>query len=222
MAQFKINLLDGINIIVDRDGTIIKDKHYLADPAGIEFIPGVISALRQLTQLGAKLFVATNQSGLGRGYFSLANYYACAARLNEILSDEGIEIVHTSFCPHAPEDQCDCRKPAPGMWRELSAQYGLKASRTIMIGDKMDDVSFGLNCNFAASILVLTGKGSLEAEKYKLALPPALMDCARTDVCSTDHQIITLPRDNPAHPHAVAVNLSAAAGWVIQNYRHDK
>ena len=219
MSAAKNNLLDGLNIVIDRDGTLIKDKHYLSNPEGVELLPGVVSALRQLNQLGAKLYIVTNQSGIGRGYFSLNNYKACEARLDEMLSDQGINVECTAFCPHAPEENCLCRKPASGMWDEIAARYGLSPAKAIMIGDKMDDVNFGLNCNFAAVVLVLTGKGLAEAEKYKIPMPPALMECARTDVCSTDHQIITLSRDNPAFPHAVAVNFSAAAGWIIQNFR---
>ena len=222
MSTAKNNLLDGLNIIIDRDGTLIKDKHYLSNPDEIELLPGVVSALRQLNQLGAKLYIVTNQSGIGRGYFDLNSYKACEARLNEMLSAQGIMVEHTAFCPHAPEENCLCRKPALGMWNEIAHRYALCPTKAIMIGDKMDDVSFGLNCNFAATVLVLTGKGLAEAEKHKIPMPPALMECARTDVCSTDHQIISLNRDTPNHPHAVAMNFSAATGWIIQNFRQDK
>ena len=136
------NLLDGLNIIIDRDGTIIKDKHYLHDPEGVELLPGVISGLRQLSQLGAKLYVVTNQSGIGRGYFGVNDYQACAARLEEMLSEQGITIEHTAFCPHAPEENCTCRKPLAGMWNEIANRYGLFPAKAIMIGDKMDDVNF--------------------------------------------------------------------------------
>ncbi len=219
MSVAKSNLLSGLSIVIDRDGTLIKDKHYLSDPEGVELLPGVVSALRQLNQLGAKLYIVTNQSGIGRGYFSLNDYKACEARLDEILSAQGIIIEHTVFCPHAPEESCLCRKPASGMWDEIAARYSLSPDKAIMIGDKMDDVNFGLNCKFAAVILVLSGKGLAEAEKYKIPIPPALMECARTDVCSTDHQIISLTQANPAHPHAGAVNFSAETGLIIQIFR---
>ena len=222
MSVTKTKLLEGLSIIIDRDGTIIKDKHYLSDPEGVELLPGVVSALRQLNELGAKLYIVTNQSGIGRGYFGLNDYNACAQKLDELLSEQGIKIEHTAFCPHAPEDNCLCRKPAPGMWNDIAARFALSPSKAIMVGDKMDDVTFGLNCKFAAVVLVLSGKGLAEAKKYEIPIPPALMECARTDVCSTDHQIITLDQANPAHPHAVAVNFSAAAGWIIQNFRPDK
>lgn len=217
--------LDGLSIILDRDGTIIKDKHYLSDPDGVELLPGAASALRILNLAGADLFIVTNQSGIGRGYFDEPAYAACSDKLLSLLEQEGIGIKHTTYCPHAPEENCLCRKPAAGMWEEIRSKFQLSPSRTVMIGDKMDDIRFGINNNFAASILVLTGHGKETAKKYSLPAPCLVNDAASCEICNTDHLAKTLhspgSKPLPDMPHAIAVNLSAAAAWVIQNMRRD-
>lgn len=151
------------NILCDRDGTIIVDKHYLCDPEGVELLPGAAVGLKALYDANCKIFVVTNQAGIGRGYYGLDEYKACARRLNKILADEGVKVSDTVFCPHAPgEDggeECDCRKPATGMWKDLKLRHGLDETQSVMIGDKEADIRFGINAGLAATILVLTDKG---------------------------------------------------------------
>lgn len=217
--------LHGLNIILDRDGTIIKDKHYLSDPEGVELLPGVAAAMRLLSLAGAKFFIVTNQSGIGRGYFDESAYAACAGKLAELLAQEDVTVEHTAYCPHAPEHDCVCRKPAAGMWDEIKGKFHIVPERTIMIGDKMDDIRFGINNNFAANILVLTGHGRETAEKYALVLPCRNSDTAACEVCNTDHLAKTLhmpgAKAEPDKPHAIAASLSSAAAWIISNFRQD-
>ncbi len=217
--------LHGLNIVLDRDGTMIRDKHYLSDPDGVELLPGAASALRLLNLAGAGLFVVTNQSGIGRGYFDEQAYTACSSRLLALLEQEAINIEHTAYCPHAPEEKCLCRKPGPGMWEEIRSKFKLSPHSTVMIGDKMDDIRFGINNDFAANILVLTGHGKETTEKYGLPAPCLGADAAPCEVCNTDHLAKTLhcpgTKPLPDTPHAIAVNLSAAAAWIIQNLRQD-
>lgn len=177
------------NVFCDRDGTIIYDKHYLHDPNGVELLPTSAAALQKLSSSGKDIFIVTNQSGIGRGMFSLNDYRACEARLELILAGAGVLVKATAFCPHAPvkvggdmkdgmtamaeeaaaankpelSAVCNCRKPATGMWDELQAKFALNAAETCMIGDKIEDIRFGKACGFAASILVLTGKGEYTA-----------------------------------------------------------
>lgn len=197
------------SVLLDRDGTIIEDKHYLADPSGVELLPGAAAALQRLCVAGVALFVVTNQSGIGRGYFSEEAYLACHAALENQLAGRGVTLAGSAFCPHAPEMACACRKPALGMWRTLAAAHGLDAARCAMVGDKADDVLFGRRANFSIVVLVLTGKGRKEAAAMNLPLPGPgeayrMVDAAR------------LPGGETL-PHAVAGDLSGAARCILDS-----
>ena len=224
--QKKSKLLEEVQVFLDRDGTIIEEKNYLCDPAQVELLPGAADALRLLTMHGARLFVVTNQSGIGRGYFSVDDYSRVAGRLSELLQAEGIALEGTAFCPHAPEEGCSCRKPGLGMWECLRSRFELSPEKSIMIGDKMDDIRFGLNGGFAASILVLTGYGLKTAAQYALDLPPQQKGKELGEAGSAEHLCRCLHQPGsyplPAGPHAIAGNLSAAASWILQNFRSDK
>jgi len=191
------------NVILDRDGTVIADKHYLCDPQGVELLPGVGKALARLTSDGVRLFLATNQSGIGRGYFQKRDYLAVQERLGQILLAEfGVRFTDVAYCPHAPEACCTCRKPAPGMWQALAAANSLDPAATIMIGDKIADVGLGLTAGLAASVLVLTGKGKKHAEA--LGLPPV------------EAPLVEISPRGADQPHLVARNLEAVAAWVLE------
>lgn len=155
-------------VLFDRDGTVIFDRHYLSDPAGVELIPGTGEALAKLGGAGIASFLVSNQSGIGRGYFPESGWHSCQARLDELLEAHGAKLEDSRFCPHDPEDKCDCRKPAIGMWKSLCEAYGLEAASCAMVGDKPEDLRFGINAGLAAAVLVLTGKGAKSAEKLGL------------------------------------------------------
>lgn len=155
-------------LFADRDGTLILDKHYLSDPAQVELFSGVSNSLKLLRDNDIKIFVVTNQSGIGRGYFSENDFFACQEKLKLLLLEEGAEISDYAFCPHAPEEECSCRKPSLGMWEYLSQKHGIFADECAMVGDKMEDVVFGIKAGFALSCLVLTGKGEQTARKFHL------------------------------------------------------
>jgi len=157
-------------ILLDRDGTLIEERHYLRDPEQVVLIPGVAACMRRLAGLGCGFFLASNQSGIGRGYFSQDQYLAVHARLEALLRDEGADLVDSAFCPHAPDTDCPCRKPLTGMWQDLAEKHGLRPEETVMIGDKAADIRFGQAIGCAETVLVLTGHGSEEAAK--LGLPP--------------------------------------------------
>lgn len=158
-------------VFLDRDGTIIEERHYLSDPDQVVLLPGAGEALGRLQAAGCKLFLVSNQSGIGRGYFGLAELAACQKRLDDLLGPYGAAFDDTRCCPHAPEDQCACRKPRTGMWDELRAAWQLDAARCAMVGDKPEDLLFGARAGFAAAFLVLTGHGRESAAK--LGLPHA-------------------------------------------------
>lgn len=190
------------SLILDRDGTVIEDKHYLSDPDKVELLPGAGDALARLADAGVRLFLATNQSGIGRGYFAEDDYLAVQRRLDVVLLTEfGVRLDGVAFCPHAPEEGCACRKPATGMWRELAAAHGLDPETTAMAGDKAADVGLGLDAGLAVAALVLTGKGAEQAEKW--GLPPL------------DSPVLKISPREEGRPHLVARDLSALADWLL-------
>jgi D-glycero-D-manno-heptose 1,7-bisphosphate phosphatase len=130
-------------IFLDRDGTIVADKHFLADPDGLELLPNAAAGLRELRGLGAHLVVVTNQSGVGRGYFDNDVVDAMNARLRALLEAEGVEIDAIYVCPHVPQDGCDCRKPRSGMFLRAASDLGLELKASFVIGDREVDVEAG-------------------------------------------------------------------------------
>ena len=155
-------------VLFDRDGTVIVDRHYHGSADGVELIPGAGQALGLLRERGMAAYLVSNQSGIGRGYFPESGWHECQARLQELLAAFGAGFEDARFCPHAPEEACDCRKPAPGMWESLKKEHGLEAARCAMVGDKVEDLLFGVNAGLAAAVLVLTGKGAACAQKLGL------------------------------------------------------
>lgn len=155
-------------LFADRDGTLIVDKHYLSDPDKVELIPCAAEAIKLLQDKGVQTLVVTNQSGIGRGYFSEKELFACQDRLAELLEEQGAALLDYAYCPHAPEENCACRKPLLGMWKKLSEKYGINPQDCAMAGDKKEDVLFGISAGFRYSCLVLTGKGQKTAGEYGL------------------------------------------------------
>jgi D-glycero-D-manno-heptose 1,7-bisphosphate phosphatase len=126
--------------LIDRDGTIIVDKVYLSDPDGIEFTPGAIEGLRLLRDAGFALVLITNQSGIARGLFDVATLTRIHDRLRSMLAAEGLELKAIYFCPHGPDDGCDCRKPAPGMIKSAMRDLGFQPDKAVVIGDSDGDM----------------------------------------------------------------------------------
>ncbi|GAB6888485.1 hypothetical protein JCM13304A_19840 [Desulfothermus okinawensis JCM 13304] len=154
------------NLLLDRDGTIIVDKHYLKSPNEVELIPHAGSALQKFSKKGINLFIVTNQSGIGRGYYNVEDFFKVQKRLYDILNSYNVEIKDTEFCPHLPEDKCKCRKPATGMWKKLKKKYHLSEQETGIVGDKICDINFGQRAGLSLKSLVLTGYGISEIKKY--------------------------------------------------------
>lgn len=194
------------NILLDRDGTIIVDGHYLHDPDKIVLLGGAVEGLQLLARAGMRFFIVTNQSGIGRGYFTEEDFTACTERLDDILAQHGIVIEKTLHCPHAPDVDCACRKPRTGMWKQLVDEFGLLPEETVMIGDKSADVSLGLNAELAASILVTTCKGHDEAVKLGLSVPSG---------ASVSERSVPVADRRNNWPHCVAADLQAAAEWIM-------
>ena len=126
--------------LIDRDGTIIVDKVYLRDPDGIEFAPGAIEGLRLLRDAGFALVLITNQSGIARGLFDVATLERIHDRLKSMLAAEGLRLDAIYFCPHGPDDSCDCRKPAPGMVIKAMRDFGFGPGQAVVVGDSDGDM----------------------------------------------------------------------------------
>ena len=127
-------------VFLDRDGTIILDKHYLSDPNLIEFMPGAINGLLKLQQNNFSLLVVTNQSGIARGYFDLDAYNQVNERFEYLLAQEGIVLEAVYYCPHHPDDGCNCRKPRPGMALKAAKEHNIDFSHAFVLGDKSSDI----------------------------------------------------------------------------------
>jgi len=161
-------------VFLDRDGTVIVERHYLSDPDGVELLPGATEGLRRMQALGLPLILVTNQSGVGRGYFGPDAVERVHGRLLDLLEAQGIHLTGMYSCPHAPDEDCDCRKPLPGLIRNAAEELGLDTVRSFVIGDKPCDVNLGLVVN-ACSILVRTGYGSKHTLNRDCA-PDAIVD----------------------------------------------
>jgi D-glycero-D-manno-heptose 1,7-bisphosphate phosphatase len=147
-------------VFIDRDGTIMVDRDYLSEASGVEIIPGACEALAALREAGFALVIVTNQSGIARGYYTIEQYQAVAARLDALLAEAGVAVDMTRFCPHHPTfgGPCPCRKPATGMYLDAAEQLGLDPARSYYIGDKLTDVTPALELG-GRGILVRTGYG---------------------------------------------------------------
>lgn len=153
-------------VFLDRDGTVIADRHYLADPDGVEVLPGAAEAIAELNERGVPVFLVTNQSGIGRGMFTGEDFGRVQERLTEELAYRGARLDGVYFCPHSPDDECDCRKPATGLFERAAREHDLDLKKSIFIGDRMRDLEPALRWG-GTMVLV---RGSPHAED---ADPPA-------------------------------------------------
>ena len=146
-------------IVLDRDGTIIEERHYLSDPNGVKLLPGAAAALRELHEMGFGIVVITNQSGVGRRFFDRDQLQRVHQRFEQLLTAEGVRLDGLYVCPHAPEDDCRCRKPKLGLLEKAAEELGFALSDSIVIGDKVSDIEMGRSAG-ALTFLVRTGHGA--------------------------------------------------------------
>jgi D-glycero-D-manno-heptose 1,7-bisphosphate phosphatase len=144
-------------VILDRDGTIVVDRGYLADPAGLEFLPGAAEGLRLLHQRGCRLVVITNQSGVGRGLFSLGRLQEMNSRLEDMVRLRDARIERIYYCPHRPEENCPCRKPQTKLLMDAARELGFEPAKAVVIGDKSADIEFGRRAG--ASTMLISSDG---------------------------------------------------------------
>jgi D-glycero-D-manno-heptose 1,7-bisphosphate phosphatase len=153
-------------IILDRDGVINYDSHeYIKSPDEWLAIPGSLEAVAALNRAGFRVIIATNQSGIARGYYSVEVLDEIHEKMMRELAAVGGYVEEIFFCPHHPEECCHCRKPQPGMMHEIQSKYGLQLTDTFFIGDSYADVGAAqaAGCN---PLLVMTGNGRATLERY--------------------------------------------------------
>ena len=161
-------------LLCDRDGTIIVEKHYLCDPEGVEVFPGVARALKAFNDAGWGIAVVTNQAGVGRGYYSVDQMQSVNDRVQEILAADGVVIDGFYACVHAPDSECACRKPKPGLILAAVDGLGFDPRQSIVVGDKACDIGLGKGVG-AKTVLVRTGYGRTEEERGDL-FPDLVVD----------------------------------------------
>ena len=161
-------------VFLDRDGTIIKDANYISRPEQVELIDGAAEAISRINAALVPVIVVTNQSGIGRGFYTLADYVRVRERVQELLEQHGARIDATYMCPHKPEDGCLCRKPGTLLFERASEDLGIDLSSALFIGDRLRDIEpakkFG-----ARGVLIPT-----------LATPPAEIETAANTARGAD------------------------------------
>lgn len=151
-------------LFVDRDGTVIEDPGYIADPDKVSLIAGAASTLRRFRERGYALVLVTNQSGIGRGLYAWTDYDAVAARFRELLAGEGVVFDAELACGHSPEEGAACgwRKPGPGMVLAAAERLELDLAASVIAGDKLSDLAAGAAAGIPRLVHVATGQGAAE------------------------------------------------------------
>lgn len=144
-------------IILDRDGTLIEDSDYAYKVEDLEILPGVIEGLK-LLQKEFLFFIVTNQSGIGRGYYTTEAFHNFNNHLIRLLKEENIDIIRTFFCPHIREDDCECRKPKTKFIKDIINEYDVNIQESWMVGDHPSDIQFGINGG-CRTVFLTTGHG---------------------------------------------------------------
>ena len=151
-------------LFLDRDGIINIDHGYVSKLEDFEFNQGIFSLLKLFKKYNYKLFIVTNQSGIGRDYYSEEDFFKLTSWMLEEFKKREIEIVSVHHCPHAPEEKCFCRKPATGMVDEILAQHKIALDKSWLIGDKQSDIDLAHNATIENTIAI--GERKIENATY--------------------------------------------------------
>ena len=165
-------------VILDRDGTMVIDHGYLSDPARLEFEPGAAEGMQWLYSRGYRLVVITNQSGVGRGFFTIERLEAMNMRLNVMMEEIGVRLEGIYYCPHAPDEGCACRKPGLGLLMRAAADLNFDPASAIMIGDKESDIEFGRRVG-ATTVLIAADASAARVRTQADIIAPNLMEAAK-------------------------------------------
>lgn len=180
-------------IILDRDGVINQDSDsFIKSPDEWVALPGALQAIARLNQAGYVVVVATNQSGISRKLFDMATLNAIHQKMHTAAQHVGADIDAVFFCPHNTDDNCDCRKPKPGMFKEIARRYDLALKGVPCVGDSLRDLQAGFLAGCVPN-LVLTGKGKKTQEKG--GLPPGTR--VHEDLNAMVNALLHVPTDAP-------------------------
>lgn len=139
---------------LDRDGTVIVDRHYLRSAEQVELVPGAAAALATLRDLGYRLVVVSNQSGIARGLITPAEAAEVHRRMEAVLAAHGVHLDAAYYCPHGPDEGCECRKPRPGLLQRAARELDLALDASVAIGDKARDLAAGRAAGCRATVLL--------------------------------------------------------------------
>jgi D-glycero-D-manno-heptose 1,7-bisphosphate phosphatase len=179
-------------VFLDRDGVINRDSaDYIKNWDEFEFLPGSLDAIRRLTSRGFDIFVITNQSVINRKMVAETVLHDMFQRMRDAVESAGGRILDIFYCPHIPEDDCDCRKPQPGLIFQAQAKYNIDISTSYMVGDSAKDIECARNAGCAGSIFVLTGNSASARKEF-----------------AAKHFF----------PDAEVPDLNAAADWIIEKW----
>ena len=166
---------------LDRDGTLIEDAVYLADPERVRLLPGAVDAVRTLNERGVLAIVVTNQSGIAQGLLTEAQYEATRDRLVKLMQDAGARIDATFHCPHYPSvnGPCECRKPGTLLYRRAAEEFGIDLAASLYVGDRDRDVAPGLSFGGFARLVPSpsTPERDLNLARERGILATSLRDC---------------------------------------------
>jgi D-glycero-D-manno-heptose 1,7-bisphosphate phosphatase len=176
-------------VFLDRDGTLIEERDYLSRPEDVVIFPGIGQALRRLQEAGFALFIVSNQSGVGRGYFTMADVERVNQHLLNELAREKVRFKQVYVAPEAPDTRSRGRKPSPQFLFDARDEFGLNLAQCYMVGDKLIDLECGWNAGVNESILVRTGYGA---------------DCERSSAAAIQRAV-------------VVDNLAAAVDYILKN-----
>ena len=175
-------------VFLDRDGTIVVEKRYLSNPDKVEWIDGALAGLKRLHSAGFLLFIVTNQSGIGRGFYMERDMHLVNQKIADVAAEAGVAFEKIYYAAEAPEMPSYGRKPSPRFLLDASRDYHASLARSYMIGDKLSDLQCGWNAGVCKSILVKTGYGQKLLQQKNI-------DLSRAEI---------------------AENLAAAADWILQ------
>ena len=145
-------------IVIDRDGVLSQNPAaYVSGPEDWQPLPGALEAVARLNEAGWRVVIATNQSGIARGLFDVASFNAFNMRMHKALADVSARVDAVFFCPHAPDEVCGCRKPAPGLFIEIARRYGVPPDQVLAAGDSVRDVRAAAHAGCQPH-LILSGK----------------------------------------------------------------
>ncbi len=177
-------------VFLDRDGVINRDsKAYIKHPDEFHFLPGSLNAMVELAENGFAVMIVTNQSAVNRGIIRIAMLERIHDHMRSEVGSQGGHIRDIFFCPHRPDEGCDCRKPKPEMILRAQRKYGIDLAASVMVGDRARDILCGKNAGCGRTVLVKTGYGKAAAEELAA-------------------------RD--AFPDHIAENLSQSIAWIVQ------